>query len=198
MYQRRPSILCRAKGRTKVPGYIGTLGDLMAVTAIPVLPPGSRLAPYIAANGDKVLPGCYGVSRGGGITGELIRHATESWAGHAFVYIGDGQIIEAVPSAVRVAPAASHPEAVWNARYPLTDAQRMRICARARALVGCSYDYPSYVGFALKVLKVRDGAELDPVFKADHWLVSSALVADCYAYAGIRLAAGLRNSAGPA
>jgi hypothetical protein len=176
---------------------MATLGDLMAVTAVPVSSARSRLAPYVAANGDQVLPGCYGVSQGGGITGDLIRHATESWAGHAFIYIGDGQIIEATPPAVRVAPAASHPDAVWNAGYPLTDAQRMRICARARALAGCPYDYPPYVGFALRVLNLRDGAELDHVFKADHWRVSSALVADCYAYAGIRVAPGLRNLAAP-
>ena len=159
----------------------------MTVTAIPVLPARSRPAPYVAANGDKVLPGCYGVSHGGGITGKLIRHTARSWAGHAFVYIGNGQIVEAVPPAVRVAPAASHPDAVWNVRHPLSDAQRDRICARARAMAGRPYDYPAYVGFALKVLKVSDEAELDPVFKADHWRVSSELVADCYAHAGIRL-----------
>jgi uncharacterized protein YycO len=159
----------------------------MAVTAVPVLTVGSRLAPYIAANGDKVLPGCYGVSHGGRITGELIRHVTGAWGGHAFVYIGNGQIIEAAPPVVRLAPASSHPDAVWNANYPLTGLQRDKICARARALAGCPYDYPAYVGFALKVLKLRDGAELDPVFKADHWRVCSALVADCYAYAGIKV-----------
>jgi hypothetical protein len=59
------------------------LGDLMAVTAAPVLPAGSRPTPYIAANGDTVLPGSFGISHGGGITGELIRHAAESWPGHA-------------------------------------------------------------------------------------------------------------------
>jgi len=159
----------------------------MTVTAVAASPARPRLSPFIAANGDKVLPGCYGVSHGGDITGELIRHATESRAGHAFVYIGNGRIIEAVPPAVRVAPAASYPEAVWNVRYPLTDAQRARICARARALVGGPYDYPSYTGFALKVLKISDEAELDPVFKADHWRVSAELIADCYARAGIRL-----------
>jgi hypothetical protein len=165
----------------------------MAVAALPVLPRRSTLAPYITANGDKVLPGCFGVSHGGGITGELIRHATESWAGHAFVYVGNGQIVEAAPPAARVSPAASHPDAGWNVRFPLTGAQREKICARARALVGCPYDYPAYVGFALKVLRPRDGAELDPVFKADHWRVCSALVADCYRYAGIRLLAGLKD-----
>jgi hypothetical protein len=156
----------------------------MTITAIPAPPARPRLAPYIAANGDTILPGCYGLSQGGEITGELIRHAT----GHAFIYIGNGQIVEAVPPAVRMAPAASRPDAVWQVHYPLTGAQRARICARARALVGGPYDYPAYTGFALKVLKISGEAELDPVFKADHWRVSAELVADCYAYAGIRLA----------
>ena len=165
----------------------------MTVTAIPVLPARARLTPYIAPNGDRILPGCYGVSRGVGITGDLIRHATGSRPGHAFIYVGHGRIVEAVPPGVRIAPAASHPDALWNARFPLTGAQRERICSRALALVGRLYDYPAYTGFALKVLKLRDDAELDPVFKADHWQVCSALVADCYAYAGIRLEPGLKD-----
>ena len=144
----------------------------------------SSLAPYTAANGEKVLPGCYGVSHGAGLTGELIRHATESWAGHAFVYIGNGQIIEAAPPVAKISSAASHPDAVWNVRYPLTDDQRDKICDRAHALVGCPYDYPAYIGFALEVLKLRTGGQLDPVFGDDHWRVCSALVADCYEYAG--------------
>jgi uncharacterized protein YycO len=152
---------------------------------------GSTLAPYTAANGDIVLPGCYGVSHGSGITGELIRHATESWAGHAFVYVGNGQIIEAEPPAARVSAADSHPDAVWNVRYPLTGAQRDNIVARAHALVGCPYDYPAYVGFALEVLQLRNGQELDPVFREDHWRVCSGLVADSYAYAGLNLEQGL-------
>ena len=164
----------------------------MTVTAdTPVSPAGSTLAPYTAANGDLVLPGSYGVSHGSGITGELIRHATESWAGHAFVYVGNGQIIEAMPPVARVSAAASHPDAVWNVHYPLTDAQRDAIVARAHALVGCTYDYPAYVGFALEVLKLANGQELDPVFRQDHWRVCSALVADCYTYAGQNLEQGL-------
>ena len=55
----------------------------MTVTAIPAVTVRARLAPYTAANGDMVLPGCYGVSHGGGITGELIRHATGTWAGRS-------------------------------------------------------------------------------------------------------------------
>jgi hypothetical protein len=123
----------------------------------------------------------------------LIRPATGARAGHAFIYVGNGHVVEAAPPAARISPAASHPDAIWNVRCPLTAAQRDRICARALALVGRAYDYPAYTGFALRVLKVRDDAELDPVFKADHWRVCSDLVADCYAYAGIRLQPGLRD-----
>ena len=43
------------------------------------------------------------------------------------------------------------------------------------------------------MLKLRDDAELDPVFKADHWQVCSSMVADCYASAGIRLEPGLKD-----
>jgi uncharacterized protein YycO len=164
---------------------------MSVTTEIPVSAAGSTLAPYIAANGDIVQPGCYGVSHGSGVTGELIRHATESWAGHAFVYVGNGQIIEAEPPAARVSAADSHPDAIWNVRCELTDAERDAIVARARALVGCPYDYPAYLGFALEVLKLRDGQELDPVFRTGHWRVCSDLVADCYAYAGLNLEQGL-------
>ncbi|HET9967633.1 MAG TPA: hypothetical protein VFQ68_05315, partial [Streptosporangiaceae bacterium] len=81
----------------------------MTVTAIPVAPArsratlgarGARMTPYIAASGDEILPGCYGLSDGGGITGDLIRHATGARAGHAFIYIGNGQVVEAAPPAV--------------------------------------------------------------------------------------------------
>ena len=165
----------------------------MTVTAIQAVTARPRLAPYTAASGDIVLPGCYGISRGQAITGDLIRHPTGPRPGHAFIYVGNGRIVEVAPPAVRIALAASHPDAIWNAQCSLTAVQRQRICVRALALVGRPYDYPAYTGFALKVLRPRDGAELDPVFKADHWQVCSALVADCYAYAGIRLEPGLRD-----
>jgi len=130
------------------------------------------------------------VSHGSGILGELIRHATESWAGHAFVYIGNGQIVEGTAPVAQIAAADSHPDAVWNSQEQLTDDQRTKIVARAHALIGAPYDYPAYVGFALEVLKLRSGTELDPVFREDRWRVCSALVADCYAYAGIQVEAG--------
>ena len=136
-------------------------------------------------------PGDYGVSHGSGMVGELIRHATESWAGHAFIYVGQGMIIEAAPPATRISPAASRHDAVWNLDEPLTEAQREAIVARAHALVGEPYDYPAYIGFALEVTGLKTGKELAPEFRRDSWRVCSAIVADCYAHAGIDLTAGL-------
>lgn len=150
-----------------------------------------ELAPYKARNGDIIYAGSYGVSHGSGLAGELIRHATASWAGHAFVYIGNGLIVEAAPPIARVSPADSHPDAVWNARETLTTDQRLTIIARAHALVGTHYDWPAYVGFALEILKLRSGAQLDATFKQDQWRVCSALVADCYAQAGIIIDPGV-------
>lgn len=153
----------------------------------------AELTPYQARNGDSVAAGCYGVSHGSGLTGELIRHATESWAGHAFVYIGNGLIVEGWPPVARIAQADSHPDAVWNAREALTDTQRMQIVARAHALVGTPYDYAAYIGFALEVLKIRNGEQLDPVYRQDNWRVCSALVADCYSFAGITIDPALKD-----
>lgn len=152
-----------------------------------------ELAPYKAGNGKTVRAGCYGVSHGSGILGELIRHATDSWAGHAFVYVGNGQIIEGTAPVARMASANSHPDAIWNADEVLTDEQRTKIVDRAHALIGVAYDYAAYIGFALEVLKLRKGAQLDPVFHDDHWRVCSALVADCYSFAGITIDSGLHD-----
>lgn len=138
-------------------------------------------------------PGNYGVSHGGGMVGELIRHATESWAGHAFVYVGNGTIIEAAPPATRTGSVLAHADAVWNTEEPLTDEQRQKICDRAHALLGTPYDYPAYVGFALETLKLKTGTQLDAAFHHDTWRVCSADVADEYKFGGISVVNGLKN-----
>ncbi len=138
------------------------------------------------------LPGNYFVSHGSGMVGELIRHATESWAGHAGIFIGNGMIIEAAPPATRLAPAASHPDAIWNLHEPLTQAQRTAIVARAHALLGTTYDYGAYIGLALEILGIKSGKQLDPVFRRDTWRDCSADIADEYGFAGIDLRAGLQ------
>jgi hypothetical protein len=141
----------------------------------------------------KLAPGTPGVSHGSGIAGELIRHATESWAGHAFVYIGDGMIVQGQPPVAAIAPAASHDDAVWAFRMwdslgwddVKVKAAQLAVVARAHALVGCAYDFPAYAGFALEAMHLAKGSQLDPVFKLDLWRVCSALVSDCEDKGGV-------------
>lgn len=142
-------------------------------------------------------PGDYGVSHGSGMIGELIRTATQSWAGHAFLYVGNGLIIEAAPPATRISSVHSHPDAVWNTEEPKTDAQRAAIIARGHALLGTPYDYPAYIAFALMCLHIRTGQELDPVFARDQWRVCSADVADEYHFAGIDVEQALKTAGLP-
>jgi hypothetical protein len=137
-------------------------------------------------------PGMYGVSHGSGMAGELIRHATASWAGHAFLYIGNGQIIEAESPVTKVSSMAAHPDAIWNLDEPdFTDEFGAKAVARAHALIGTPYDWPAYVGFTLEVLKIRDGQQLADVFRRDHYRVCSADVADEYGFAGRDITAGM-------
>lgn len=144
----------------------------------------------------KVMPGTPGVTHGSGLIGELIRTATQSWAGHAVGYIGSGQIVEGTAPSTRIAPAASHDDTRWfykmwdqiQAEGGLTTAEILamqnRAVARYHALVGTPYDYPAYIGFGLEVTHLRNGTQLDPVFKADTWRICSADVVDATTYAG--------------
>jgi uncharacterized protein YycO len=133
----------------------------------------------------QVVPGMFGVSHGSGLVGELIRTATQSWAGHCFIYVGSGRIIEGIPPVARIASATEYDDAIWAYRMPVSSGAA--VIAKAHALVGTPYDYPAYVGFALEVLGLRNGTELDPVSKMDKWLVCSALVDECYQYANMPL-----------
>lgn len=144
-------------------------------------------------------PGVFGVSHGGGVAGELIRHATASSAGHAFLYLGNGQLVEGAPPVARIAPAGSYPDAIWAHRMwdqlkragGWTDAAvaaaQLKVVARGHALAGCSYDWPAYIGFSLEILHLRSQAQLDPVFAHDGYRVCSALVADALTFGGVPL-----------
>lgn len=145
----------------------------------------------------KLEPGTFGVSHGGGTAGELIRHATGSWAGHAFLYLGDGLIVQGQPPQAATAPADSHGDAIWAWRMwdwlrddqkwtpaRVMNAQTM-VVERGKALIGCSYDYEAYVAFALMVMKLRNADQIAPFFRRDAWRVCSALVADAEGMGGV-------------
>jgi hypothetical protein len=142
-------------------------------------------------------PGVFGVSHGGGTAGKLIRHATGSWAGHAFLYLGNGQIVQGQPPVAAIAPADSHGDAIWAFRMwdqlrradgwteEQVAAAQARVVARGHALIGCAYDFEAYAGFALEVLKLRNASQLEPFFARDSYRVCSALVDDAETFGGV-------------
>lgn len=138
----------------------------------------------------KLAPGVFGVSHGSGMAGEIIRHATGSWAGHAFLYLGDGMLVEGQPPAARLMPATSYGDAIWAWRMwdqlrsasgwsaQAVAAAQLAVTGRGHALVGASYDWAAYAGFAMEILKLRSETALSPFFKNDSYRVCSALVDD--------------------
>jgi hypothetical protein len=148
---------------------------------------------------DQLRPGTFGVSHGGGLPGDLIRHATGSWAGHAFLYLGNGQAVQGAPEKANIVPADTWQDAIWAWRMwdQLRAVEHWSVehvaqasfatVARGNALVGTDYDWPAYVQFGLEVMHLRNQEDLAGLDKHDTWRVCSALVADALGKGGVPL-----------
>lgn len=143
----------------------------------------------------QLTPGVFGVSHGGGMAGEIIRSATGSWAGHAFLYLGNGVLVEGCPPKARQIPADSYPDAIWAWQMwdklgwtadQVKSAQGLAV-SRGQALIGTPYDWLAYVGFAAEVMHLRDEQQLAPDFTHDPMRVCSGLVADALEKGGVPL-----------
>jgi hypothetical protein len=147
----------------------------------------------------KLTPGVPFVSHGSGLGGEIIRHATGSWAGHAGLYLGNGVIVQGTPPKADLVPATTYDDAIWAWRMwdqlqavsgwtaaQVQTAQNLAV-GRGHALVGTGYDWPAYAGFSLEVLNLRDEKQLSPFFQHDSYRVCSALVADALTFGGVPL-----------
>jgi uncharacterized protein YycO len=87
--------------------------------------------------------GDIGVVPGSGFVAWCIRRITRSTVAHAFLYAGDGHVIEGDPHGVRYNDAASYPDVIWltNLSAGLSDAQRNGIMAWAIARLGTPYSW---------------------------------------------------------
>ncbi|WP_425837400.1 hypothetical protein [Streptomyces fractus] len=107
---------------------------------------------------------------------------------HAFVYVGNGEIVQAMPGGAELIRLedASEP-VVWSTgRIPLTAAERMRVCGAARGLVGTPYSFMDYVSIALAFYRIRPRWVRDFVTDTGH-LICSQLVDEAYLRAGVHL-----------
>ncbi|MGZ4556081.1 MAG: hypothetical protein ACXVXZ_10125 [Mycobacteriaceae bacterium] len=84
--------------------------------------------------------GAFGVSATSGWKAWVIRAVTRSAVNHAFVYVGNGQIVEANPSGAAVGNVDEYPHAIWS-HMTLTTQQRHAIANAADTLVGTPYSW---------------------------------------------------------
>ncbi|MEU1074321.1 MULTISPECIES: hypothetical protein [unclassified Streptomyces] len=138
-------------------------------------------------------PGDFALTRISGVTGRLIS-AGQALVGdrapvqHAYVYVGAGWIVQAMPGGAELIPleAASVPVLWSTGLIPLTAAERIRICGAARRLVGTPYSFLDYASIGLAHWHIRPRWLRDYVADSRH-LICSQLVDVAYETAGVRL-----------
>lgn len=131
--------------------------------------------------------GAFGVTRTNGWAAPWIRLITRSTVNHAFVYVGNGQIVEANPSGAAVGNVSEYPHAIWS-HMALTDQQRHAIANAADTLVGTPYSWVDDVCIGLADLFGWHVPE--PVrarLSGRSRLMCSQLVDVAYSKAGIHL-----------
>jgi uncharacterized protein YycO len=99
--------------------------------------------------------GDYGVTRTGGFFGRLIRLGTFSHWNHAFIYLGDGKIIEATPRGVVVGELSQYSIVVWNRHDDLTDDERAGVVAYAMSRLGEPYGFIDIAVIVLRQLGLK-------------------------------------------
>ncbi|MBT2412667.1 hypothetical protein J7I94_19225 [Streptomyces sp. ISL-12] len=138
-------------------------------------------------------PGDFALTKIRGITGAFVS-AGQALVGdaapvhHAYVYVGNGYIVQAEPGGAKKIrlDEASEP-VIWSTgRFDLTAAQRMRICYEARSLVGTPYSFLDYASIALAHYRIRPRWVRDYVADSGH-MICSQLVDEVYLRAGEHL-----------
>jgi hypothetical protein len=114
-------------------------------------------------------PGTWGCSHGSGFLGDMIRHVETAnsrstrfpqgdheaaWAGHMFVCIGGGKIVQAEWPKVVISDLSAHADAILATGQPLTSSQRSRGVTAVKALVGMQYNAVAYAYFLAKLAEI--------------------------------------------
>jgi uncharacterized protein YycO len=129
---------------------------------------------------------------------DLISFGTDSPFVHAFVYVGNGQIVEAVRH-VKVSPVTAYHDITWSTgrlapELTPNQAQRMVIAKAAMSYVGQAYNLLDILAIALA--QPRLGRQVDgdewwvKRLSDDHMQICSQLVVNAYRMAGVDLVPG--------
>lgn len=139
------------------------------------------------------LPGDFCLTKISGITGKAIALGQAligdaSPVQHAMLYVGGGNIVQAMPGGAELIPLADANEPyIWSSgKIPLTARQRVQIADGARWLVDTPYSFVDYLSIGLAAWHIRPAWVRDRVAATDH-LICSQLVDVCYEAAGVEL-----------
>ena len=141
------------------------------------------------------LIGDFGVSKSNSLLSWVIRIGTWSSASHAFVYVGDGLVLEAMPTGARLSPVENCSNPVWaEGRYIPDIDTGEEIAHQARKLVGTPYGWTDILAILLAQLHLFDRTKPE---SAQPWyirrtmstnaLICSELVDYAYYLAGVHL-----------
>lgn len=142
------------------------------------------------------LPGDFAVVRMDGRVSRLIRIG--QWLNgsgfadyeHAFVFVGDGRLVEAQPGGAELRPLSVYDgrPALWSTgRYALTGAQRAAVVAAARGYIGVPYSAADYFALAAHRLRLPVGPLIKGYVASSRHMICSQLVDQCYLDAGVHL-----------
>jgi len=137
------------------------------------------------------LPGDIGLTKIGGLAGAFVNFGQWFVVQHALVYVGDGKVVQAMPSGAELINLEdASPVVMWSTdRINLSTEERFRISVEALSLVGTPYSFLDYVSIALERLGVRPRLVRDYVAATGH-LICSQLVVLAYERASINLFPG--------
>jgi uncharacterized protein YycO len=134
--------------------------------------------------------GDYGVVHTGGFFGKLIRLGTVSRWNHAFIYVGNGKIVEANPTGVALSSLNNYPLVAWNQHEKLSEEERNAIVQHANMAVGRPYNFSIIIMLVLRALGVKIFPKKFTHYLANHnGYICSELVAECYDKAGFPVCA---------
>ena len=133
--------------------------------------------------------GDYGVIRSTGLFARLIQIGTVSRWNHAFIYVGDGKIVEATPKGVILSPVSKYNLIAWNQHEELDSKERYIIADFALSKIGQPYNFIVIANLALRILGLKVLANTKLLYKMaqGEGYICSELTAECYKVAGADL-----------
>ncbi|WTU05181.1 hypothetical protein OHV05_16070 [Kitasatospora sp. NBC_00070] len=109
---------------------------------------------------------------------------------HAFVHVGNGELVEAQPGGAELRPLSVYdgrPIRWSSGRIPLTDDQRRAVVAAARRYIGTPYSAADYFALAAHRFHLPVGLLIGKYVADSGHMICSQLVDQCYWDAGVHL-----------